>query len=112
MIVPRYYENLNMLHDNTEPARAYYIPSSNRLKDPAEHREESDRMQLLNGNWKFRYFESIYQVQDAFYLEGYDTQTYAIHSHLIRHTSHRISHAEPMCMILSTRKCGTRQGCF
>ena len=76
MIVPRYYENLNMLHDNTEPARAYYIPSSNRLKDPAEHREESDRMQLLNGNWKFRYFESIYQVQDAFYLEGYDTSSF------------------------------------
>lgn len=26
MIVPRYYENLEILHDNTMPARAYYIP--------------------------------------------------------------------------------------
>ena len=28
MIVPRYYENLNVLHENTMPARAYYIPES------------------------------------------------------------------------------------
>ena len=26
MIVPRYYENLNVLHENTMPPRAYYIP--------------------------------------------------------------------------------------
>ena len=28
MIVPRYYENLSVLHENTMPARAYYIPVS------------------------------------------------------------------------------------
>ena len=27
MIVPRYYENLSVLHENTMPARAYYIPN-------------------------------------------------------------------------------------
>ena len=27
MIVPRYYENLSVLHENTMPARAYYIPA-------------------------------------------------------------------------------------
>ena len=26
MIVPRYYENLGVLHENTMPARAYFIP--------------------------------------------------------------------------------------
>ena len=31
-----------------------------------EHREESDRMQSLNGTWKFRYFDSIYDVQETF----------------------------------------------
>ena len=25
MIVPRYYEDLKVLHENTMPARAYYI---------------------------------------------------------------------------------------
>ena len=28
MIVPRHYENLNVLHENTMPERAYYIPAS------------------------------------------------------------------------------------
>ena len=59
MIVPRYYENLNVLHENTMPARAYYIPASKRMDNLVEHREESDRMQLLNGTWKFQYFTSI-----------------------------------------------------
>lgn len=78
MIVPHYYEDLSMLHDNTMPARAYYIPASKRMNNLVEHREESDRMQLLNGNWKFRYFESIYEVNDAFYEMGYDTSEFSI----------------------------------
>ena len=73
MIVPRYYEDLNVLHDNTMPARAYYIPASTRMDDLVENREASDRMQLLNGIWKFRYSDSIYDVQDTFYDSGYDT---------------------------------------
>ena len=63
MIVPRYYENLSVLHENTMPARAYYIPASKRMDNLVEHREESDRMQLLNGTWKFQYFNSIYDIQ-------------------------------------------------
>ena len=35
MIVPRYYENLNVLHENTMPARAYYIPASKRMDNLA-----------------------------------------------------------------------------
>ena len=42
MIVPRYYENLSVLHENTMPARAYYIPASRRMDNLVEHREESD----------------------------------------------------------------------
>ena len=48
MIVPRYYEDLSVLHENTMPARAYFIPASKRMDNLVEHREESDRMQLLN----------------------------------------------------------------
>lgn len=73
MIVPRYYENLNVLHENTQPARAYYVPASRRMDNLVEHREQSDRLQLLNGKWKFQYFKSIYDVKDAFYEMGYDT---------------------------------------
>ena len=74
MIVPRYYENLSVLHENTMPARAYYIPASRRMDNLVEHREESDRMQLLNGTWKFQYFNSIYDIQDSFFEKNYDTE--------------------------------------
>lgn len=76
MIVPRYYEDLSVLHENTMPARAYYIPASKRMDDLVEHREESDRMQLLNGTWKFQYFNSIYDVQDPFFEKDYDTENF------------------------------------
>lgn len=76
MIVPRYYENLSVLHENTMPARAYYIPASRRMDNLVEHREESDRMQLLNGTWKFQYFNSIYDIQDFFFEKNYDTENF------------------------------------
>ena len=76
MIVPRYYENLSILHENTMPARAYYIPASRRMDNLVEHREESDRMQLLNETWKFQYFNSIYDIQDSFFEKNYDTENF------------------------------------
>ena len=76
MIVPRYYEDLSVLHENTMPARAYFIPASKRMDNLVEHREESDRMQLLNGTWKFQYFNSIYDVQEPFFEKDYDTENF------------------------------------
>ena len=76
MIVPRYYEDLSVLHENTMPARAYFIPASKRMDNLVEHREESDRMQLLNGTWKFQYFNSIYDIKDSFFEKNYDTENF------------------------------------
>ena len=76
MIVPRYYDDLSVLHENTMPARAYFIPASKRMDNLVEHREESDRMQLLNGTWKFQYFNSIYDVQEPFFEKDYDTENF------------------------------------
>ena len=50
MIVPRHYENLHVLHENTMPNRAYYIPASERMDNLVTERTKSDRMHLLNGN--------------------------------------------------------------
>ena len=36
MIVPRYYEDLSVLHENTMPARAYYVPASKRMDNLPE----------------------------------------------------------------------------
>lgn len=76
MIVPRYFEDLSVLHENTMPARAYYVPASKRMDNLVEHREESDRMQLLNGTWKFQYYNSIYDIQESFFEKDYDTENF------------------------------------
>ena len=76
MIVPKYYEDLTHLHVNAMPNRAYYIPASRRMDDLAENREASDRFLLLSGDWKFRYFTSVYDVKEEFFAEGYDTSAF------------------------------------
>lgn len=76
MIIPRYYENLQVLHENTLPNRSYYIPASKAMYTLVEHREDSDRFQMLNGIWKFRYYSSIYDLQEPFYEEGYDVSRF------------------------------------
>ncbi len=75
MIVPKHFENLNVLHENTMPDRAYYIPSDRRQDDLVEHREASGRFQLLNGEWDFRYYESIYDLKEEFYREAFAAGT-------------------------------------
>ena len=76
MIIPHYYEDPHTLHVGTMPNRAYYIPAFRRSDALVEHRETSDRFQLLNGSWKFRYYASIYDLQDAFYEVGYDASAF------------------------------------
>ena len=53
MIVPKYYEDLNIVHENTMPYRAYYIPASYDMGALVEDRFSSDRMMALNGNGSF-----------------------------------------------------------
>lgn len=76
MIVPRYYEDLHMLHENTMPDRSYYVPASTRMDCLVEEREKSDRLQLLNGNWKFKFFESIYDLEEKFFESDYSADGY------------------------------------
>lgn len=76
MIVPKYFEDLSVLHKNTMPNRAYYIPASRKMEDLPEKREDSDRFFLLSGQWKFRYFENIYDVKEEFFRKGYETSAF------------------------------------
>ena len=73
MLVPKYFEDLNTLHMGTMPNRSYYIPASTYIDDLVEHRELSDRFQLLNGDWKFQYCESIYEFKEKFFEENYSS---------------------------------------
>ena len=71
MLVPKYYEDLKTLHLNTMPNRAYYIPAPVSMDTAGEKRSCSDRFVLLNGNWKFRYYESIYDLKEEFFEEKF-----------------------------------------
>ncbi|RJV70436.1 beta-galactosidase [Coprococcus sp. AF27-8] len=71
MIVPRHYEDLKIMHENTMPSRAYYMPASHEMGPLVEDRFSSDRVICLNGTWEFQYFTSIYDLQEKFYEQGY-----------------------------------------
>ncbi len=73
----RFYEDLNHLHKNRMPQRAYYIP------------ENEGACTLLNGNWDFRYYEADFMeekiitqwdsipVPSCWQLHGYDCPNYS-----------------------------------
>ena len=122
MMIPRYYEDLSILHDNTMPMRSYYIPASQKMNTLIEHREDSDRFQLLNGVWKFQYYKSVYDLKEAFYrtllfpesgrlpdMIHPSTPTSATLFHLIRLISRRIFPVEPTSENLLTMKISMRQ---
>ena len=45
MIIPRHYENLHILHENTMPDRNYYIPAGKAYSTSLDARDLSDRVQ-------------------------------------------------------------------
>ena len=76
MLIPRYYEDPHTFDVGTESPRAYYIPAAPGQAAFGSDRGKSRRFTLLNGNWKFRYFSSIYDCTDAFFAEGYDVSAF------------------------------------
>ena len=62
-----YHEDLEKLHINTLPNRCYFVPFA-KGQDPFESRENSECFELLNGDWGFRYFDSIIDLEEDFTL--------------------------------------------
>ncbi len=77
MILKNYFEDPQTLHIGTCPNRSYYIPCSQEEQALAERpRLCSDRFVSLNGEWKFKYFKSVYDLTGAPWAEepvDYDT---------------------------------------
>lgn len=72
MKITNYYEDISKPHVNTLPDRAYFIPFENADKARCSLREESGRMQLLNGSWKFAWYPCLDAVPEGFFAEDYD----------------------------------------
>lgn len=72
MLIPRHYETLDILHENTMPERAYYVPASAATNSGRTDRNASDRFCLLSGSWLFRYYDSVYDLDEHFLEPDYD----------------------------------------
>lgn len=67
----RHYENPELLQENCESQRSYYIPYDTLDKALAGKKEESAYYRCLNGEWQFRYFEREIDVPDT--IDEWDT---------------------------------------
>ncbi len=68
----KYWENPKILHVNCENPRAYFIPYESADKAEDGIRGRSRFFRTLNGSWKFRYYESVHNVEDGFHSADYD----------------------------------------
>ncbi len=83
MLFPHYFEDTHALHIGTLPPRAYYIPFSKAQAAASAvksgtARRDSDRFQLLSGDWAFRYFDSVYDVTEPFWETNADRSAFGI----------------------------------
>ena len=60
-----YHENMEVLHVNTLEKHNYFIPFA-KGQNAFDSREKSQRFELLNGDWGFRYFDSVIDQEDDF----------------------------------------------
>lgn len=61
----KYHEDPQTLHVGTLPRHCYFIPFAPG-GDAFAARESSPRFELLNGEWDFRYYDSIVDLEDDF----------------------------------------------
>ena len=68
MRLPKYYEDTKNLHIGTMPNRAYYIPY--------DKEDQTEKQQLLNGMWKFKYYNNRFEVDENFIRPDYDLSSF------------------------------------
>jgi len=74
--VKKYWENPAVLHVNCEKPRAYFIPYESYNNAVKGVRGTSSYYQSLNGVWNFKYYPSVYEVEDGFYNENFSCDDY------------------------------------
>ncbi len=69
----KYYENPQVLHIGCEEPRAYFIPFSND-ESADSRRENSAYFTSLCGEWDFRFYKNITEINDNFVDPGFTTE--------------------------------------
>lgn len=62
--LPDYHRTLKVLHCNCEEPRAYYVPYATFEGAKKGQRTKSDYFKTLCGQWSFRWYPSVYEVED------------------------------------------------
>ena len=95
MLLNSYHENISFLHVNMMPRRSYYVPFESVNESLKEiSRDNQKSFKSLNGTWKFKYFNSLgninidnllnnknesfdlIKVPSLWQMEGYDNHQY------------------------------------
>ena len=63
MLREKYFENPEVLHLGTMPHRAYFTPFAPE-DELANCPHESSRVIYLNGDWQFKYYDTVYDVPE------------------------------------------------
>jgi len=69
---PPDWNNLNVLHKNTLPVRAYFHNLASE-EDALTHDAASSRTHSLSGAWKFQHAYSPFEVPEKFSSSSFDT---------------------------------------
>ena len=69
--LPDYHKSPKVLHVGCEAPRAYFIPYEDEQKAELP-RSESKYFHSLCGEWDFRFYPSLVEVEDGFYAEDFE----------------------------------------
>ena len=62
--LPNYHRSLDVLHYNCEKPRAYFVPYSTFEGAKKGQRAKSEFLKTLCGEWSFKYYETVYDVEE------------------------------------------------
>lgn len=60
----KYYQDINAVHINCMPPRAYYIPFTKAAAAVSGNRRHSEQLNMLSGDWYFEYFNAPYEIPE------------------------------------------------
>ena len=69
-LLPNYHRSLEVLHYNCEKPRAYFVPAQNKEAAASERRSDSAYFKTLCGDWDFKYYPSVTELED-FTADGF-----------------------------------------
>jgi hypothetical protein len=72
------WENPLLVQRGRLPARAWFVPQADREAAGTWEQAASERTRLLNGDWQFRYSETVAEASAGFEKESFDAGKWAV----------------------------------